>query len=300
MVEKFVDLLLQSQNQDGGWGVVPKKHSQTEVSALAMLALNNIHDPTVEKAVHAGVRWLAAEQYPDGSWPLTTQVRESSWSTSFAVLALAAFPSYRQQALRGAQWLLQQKGYTPGWRESLRYRWAPQTLPTDLNPHLQGWSWTPNSFSWVEPTSYTLIALKKLKSSLPSSTVTERIGQGELLLHDRMCEGGGWNYGNAHVLGERLQPYPDTTAVALIALQGYTATETNQLSLQALRNMLTQVESGLTLSWTILCFSLYGQDASEWKKKIIISYEQTNFLNETKTIALALLALGDSTTAFRV
>jgi hypothetical protein len=182
----------------------------------------------------------------------------------------------------------------------LRYRWAPQTLPTTLNPYLQGWAWTPNSVSWVEPTSYALLALKKLQPQLTKHVVTERIRQGELLFYDRMCEGGGWNYGNSRVLGETLPPYPDTTAVVLIALQEHATANANRLSLQALHQMLKQVRSGLTLGWSILCFSLYGQDTSVYKEKITESYAQTNFLKETKSTALALLALQNDYTAFRV
>ena len=33
----------------------------------------------------------------------------------------------------------------------------------ELDPYLSGWPWTAGAFSWVEPTSYSLIALKKLK-----------------------------------------------------------------------------------------------------------------------------------------
>jgi len=300
MVEQWVDLLLQNQNQDGGWGIVPGKHSHTEASAFALLALNSMKSPVLEQAVNKGLQWLGQQQNADGSWPLSSQVRETSWSTALAVLALTSFPPFYQHALQGAQWLLQQKGQTPGWRESLRYRWAPQTLPIQLNPHLEGWSWVPNSFSWVEPTSYALIALKKLRFSLPGSIVTERIRQGELLVYDRMCEEGGWNYGNPRVLGEKLPPYPDITAIALIALQEHMAVDANQLSLQALCQMLRQVRSGLTLGWSVLCFSLYGQNAAEYKAKITDSYVRTHFLNETKSIALAVLAFQDGSGAFRV
>ena len=87
----------------------------------------------------------------------------------------------------------------------------------------------------MEPTAYALIALKKLKPFLKQTQAEERIHQGELLIYDRMCNGGGWNYGNVRVLGEELRAYPDITAVTLIALQDHQAKEANQLSLQALR-----------------------------------------------------------------
>ncbi|MGH7966803.1 MAG: hypothetical protein ACRERD_34080 [Candidatus Binatia bacterium] len=120
-----------------------------------------------------------------------------------------------------------------------------------------------------------------------------------MLLYDRMCKGGGWNYGNTTVLQEDLAPYPDTTAVALIALHDHSTAEANQRSLRALEIMLTEVQSGMTLSWSILCFALYGRDASELKKLLTKSYEQTGLLGETKIFALALLACADGAAVFR-
>ena len=55
-----------------------------------------------------------------------------------------------------------------------------------------------------------------------------------MLIYDRMCESGGWNYGNSQVLGETLWPYPDVTAIALIALRDRATSEANQKSLHAL------------------------------------------------------------------
>ena len=46
-----------------------------------------------------------------------------------------------------------------------------------------------------------------------------RLSEAEALLVDRCCEQGGWNYGNANMLGKELRPYVPTTAVALLALQ---------------------------------------------------------------------------------
>jgi hypothetical protein len=116
--------------------------------------------------------------------------------------------------------------------------------------------------------------------------------QGERLLYDRMCLGGGWNYGNVQVLGADLPPYPEVTALALIALQNHPEHESNQMSLTVLRQMLSHVDSGWTLSWAILCFALYGHEVLPWQTRLVHSYETTGFLGDIRTLALALLALG--------
>jgi len=301
MVEKLIDFLLKSQNTDGGWGTVPGKRSQTEATALAILGLHAVKDNVTAQSLGRGLHWLIEQQQEDGSWPVTTQIRESSWSSTFAIVALTVMGSLGPQLQRGVQWLLAQKGQTASWRETLRYRWAPQTMPSLLNPSLQGWSWVPYSASWVEPTAYALIALKKLRPFLDNGHIRGRIHQGELLLYDRMCDSGGWNYGNKRVLGEILSPYPDTTAVTLVALQDRQTESANQRSFQALVKMLEQTHSGLTLSWAVICSSLYGQKSTSWQTLLTESYKRTGFLDETKPTSLALLALVDErVSAFRV
>jgi hypothetical protein len=171
---------------------------------------------------------------------------------------------------------------------------------TELDPYLSGWSWTAGAFSWVEPTSYSLMALKRLKRSLDGTNCEERIRQGEMLIYDRMCENGGWNYGNSRVLGEALWPYPDVTAVALIALQDRATNEANQTSLRALDALMREAASGTALSWGILCLTLYNQDVREWKKILVKDFEKTRFLGETKAVALALLAFGNGASLFRI
>jgi hypothetical protein len=171
---------------------------------------------------------------------------------------------------------------------------------TELDPYLSGWSWTAGAFSWVEPTSYSLMALKKLQRSLAGTNCEERIRQGEMLIYDRMCENGGWNYGNSRVLGESLWPYPDVTAVALIALQDRTTSEANQKSLRALDAMMREAASGTALGWGILCLTLYHRDVREWKEILVKNFEKTRFLGETKAVALALLVFGNGASLFRV
>ena len=144
------------------------------------------------------------------------------------------------------------------------------------------------------------MALKKLKRSLGGTNCDERIRQGEMLIYDRMCENGGWNYGNSKVLGEALWPYPDVTAVALIALQDRPKSEANERSLGALDAMMREAASGMALSWGILCLTLYNQDIREWRKILLKNFEKTRFLGETKALALALLALGNGASLFRV
>ena len=120
------------------------------------------------------------------------------------------------------------------------------------------------------------------------------------MIYDRMCKGGGWNYGNSKVLDYALWPYPDITAVALIALQDRAGEQANQESLQALRKTADEANSGLAASWAAVCLNLYGQDTTDWQKRVEKRFRETGFLGETKTLALALLALNGKSNPFRI
>jgi len=300
MIDAATDLLLDAQNEDGGWGSVKGKRSNTESTSFALMALKSQEVKSFDQQMTAGLRWLLQHQRDDGSWSLNDASKQSSWTTPIAVLALLPFQDEREHALRAAKWILTQEGRKPGWIASLLVRLSLVRKTVELDLYLNGWSWTPGAFSWVEPTSYSLMALKKLKQSLVGTNCEERIRQGEMLIYDRMCENGGWNYGNSRVLGEALWPYPDVTAVALIALQDRAKSEANQTSLRALDAMMREAPSGTALSWGILCLTLYNQDVWEWKRVLVKNFEKTRFLGETKAVALALLAFGNGASFFRV
>jgi Squalene-hopene cyclase N-terminal domain len=300
MINAAMDLLLGTQNEDGGWGALKGKRSNTESTSFALMALKSLERRRFDRQTTAGLKWLLEHQKDDGSWLLNDASKQSSWTTPIAVLALSSFQDQREHALRAAKWILTQEGRKPGWIASLLVRLSLAKKMTELDPYLSGWSWTAGAFSWVEPTSYSLMALKKLRPSLIGTNYEERIRQGEMLIYDRMCENGGWNYGNSKVLGEALWPYPDVTAVALIALQDRAANEANQASLRALDGMMREAATGIALGWGIICLTIYNQDVREWKKVLVKAFEKTRFLGETKATALGLLAFGNGASLFRV
>ena len=63
---------------------------------------------------------------------------------------------------------------------------------------------------------------------------------------------------------------------------------------------LREAGSGTALGWGILCLTLYKQDVQEWKKILVKNFEKTRFLGEIKAVALALLAVGNGASLFRV
>jgi hypothetical protein len=300
MIDQVLDSLRRLQNPDGGWGATEGRQSNTEATSLAIAGLRALDAAAAVQSAVRGAGWLAQRQNQDGSWPLNDVTQEGSWTTALAILALGGFSEHRSGMLRAARWLLQQEGSKPGILAELILWATGKTNVNELNKDLVGWSWVPNSFSWVEPTSYALMALKKVRASLVDTNVNERIQQGEAVIYDRMCKGGGWNYGNSKVMDYALWPYPDITAVALIALQDRAAESANRESMQRLREMVKEVDSGLALCWGAICFNLYGQENVDWKPRIEKHFTENGFLGETKTLALALMALSGNGAPLRL
>ena len=300
MLDQAAKLLRQTQNPDGGWGAIAGKQSNTESTALGLLALRSLDDLRDNSVLEKAEQWLAKTQNPDGSWSYGAGSKPPSWSTALAVMALSDSTVEAERLVRAGNWILAQEGSKPGILAKLILALSFQKKAVHLNDDLVGWSWTPGSFSWVEPTSYCLIALKKIKSKLSATAVQERVDQAELMIYDRMCEGGGWNYGNAAVYGDPLWPYPDITALALIALQDHKERNDNRVSLRALSKMAETTDSGLALGWTTICLSVYGEDISELRKRLDQKFARTKFLEETKPVALAILASKNGARLLRV
>ena len=112
-----------------------------------------------------------------------------------------------------------------------------------------------DTFSWVEPTAYCLLALKRARhlGVVPTRDIAARVDEAERMLADRACAGGGWNYGNAHVFDKDLRPHGPTTALALLALQDRRDLPCVQAGLSFLTAHANRERSGLALALTLIC-----------------------------------------------
>ena len=228
---------------------------------------------------------------------MTTQdSEEAAWATALAGLALLGFEGTESMRSAAAEFVVDSFGrHQRPWVLRLA-DWMRSFDASYVEENLRGWKWNPNTANWVEPTSYALMFLKKFQQSVANSpasggsTMKPIIAEAESLLYQRMCKDGGWNYGNARVLGEELRPYPLTTAIALIALQNPQSPEC-QRSLRYLQRAVPGERSALALCMAVHCFDLYGIPVEAWVKAAAALYDETQFFQNIKTSALALLAL---------
>jgi hypothetical protein len=82
------------------------------------------------------------------------------------------------------------------------------------------------------------------------------------MLLERRCRDGGWNYGNRRVLGEDLPSYPETTALALMALDGHAAIEWGT-ELDRMERQWRATRSPLARAWLSSCLLLYRGERPE-------------------------------------
>ena len=120
-------------------------------------------------------------------------------------VGVAGFPGARRTAC------------TRGARLRPRATAAPLAGATAPDDHL-GWGWASNpadARAFVEPTARALTAVKALAPENASAR-----SEAVRVLTRLQCADGGWNYGTASVNAVDLRGYAQTTAIALVGLQG--------------------------------------------------------------------------------
>jgi hypothetical protein len=164
---------------------------------------------------------------------------------------------------------------------------------------VRGWSWTPFTFGWIEPTSRALLALQVLRPS-----ATAEIEDAVKLLADRACVGGGWNYGNREVWEKELEPFAQTTALALIGLQGAGEPQVVADGYATLRKLWPVEDGGMSLGLSLLAlrFAPDGTDEerAEIEAALAASFDATQFLDDNVALAWATIAAGVSLAAITV
>jgi hypothetical protein len=170
--------------------------------------------------------------------------------------------------------------------------------PVRQNNSLQAWSWTEGTFSWIEPTALCTLALKRAR--VPGPLARTRLAEAEAMMFDRVCETGGWNYGNAQVLGQDLRPYVSTTALALLALQDRRDHPAVVKSVEWLRAHASQEPSTMALSLATVCLDVLGEPAAASRAALERHLATTDSVGNYHLLALAACALTQPPAALRV
>jgi hypothetical protein len=277
---KFLDeAILALRAADGGWPYRRGGASRVEPTALVALALA----PGSDRA-GAARAWLLNAQRPDGAFDAAAGADLAAWPTPLAMLALGTGAEAGAQSARARA-------------EAFLLADRPAVIldpgAIRVSGTLRGWSWTRDAFSWVEPTAYALLALKKSPAGRRDPAVAKRVDEAERMLWDRMCEGGGWNFGNPAAFGYPIRPFPVPTAVAVIALQDHRDDPRARASLDTLRRIAPAEPSVLGLAWALACCRILGADAGDLQARLEARLASRDGpAPDVPSLAAAAIALG--------
>ncbi len=191
---------------DGGWGYAPGQAAHLEPTCLALLALAPQRDryaAVIERAFKA----IRQQAGPDGSYRLSSGREEAVWPTALVLFVEATLGAPANEIQKAASRLLAIQGRTLDPNEAAAIQ--------DINVTIVGWPWAEGNFSWVEPTSWACIALRRAGFEHHA-----RVVEGQRLLVDRTFATGGINYGNRMVFNKSTEPFLGPSALMLMALQG--------------------------------------------------------------------------------
>lgn len=91
--------IVEHQNEDGGWSLVPGGDSNVESTAFAIWALIDAGWGTGSQVIRMGVAYLRHAQQDNGSWNNNTA------HTTFALIALATAETDPDARFKGLRWL---------------------------------------------------------------------------------------------------------------------------------------------------------------------------------------------------
>ena len=253
-LESRLEFLRSNQNPDGGWGYFPGKGSWLEPTAYAMLAL---HGASPNAAWDRAWKLIRSWQRPDGSFRPSGEVEDGTWVTALAVTA-ASVNAREDPSIHGAvDWLLSVVGAEHNiWTRTGSFL---HLIKARLDVSHEGWPWREGNASWIEPTAHTLVALKKVAGSYRATEVQARIRDGEALILSRRCTDGGWNYGTPNMLFVEQPSYPETTALALLGLEGHVETDFPD-ALDFAERSRKETKSSLGKAWLQIALRGHGRN----------------------------------------
>ena len=151
--------LLDVRNTDGGWAYRRGNRSRIEPTCWALLALES-----------KGAELRVLEAWPRrGSWLIDAPEAPEN----YAFNALAALTLLEREGMTSAVDALARNVI------GARGKVLANSPNVKQNNSIQAWSWVSDTASWVEPTAWSLLLLKKVRRHQRLEGMEERIASGE-------------------------------------------------------------------------------------------------------------------------
>jgi uncharacterized protein (DUF362 family) len=232
----------------GGWGYRPNQSAQVEPTCLGLLAFSL--EPDGYPQILTGARQAIAQfADADGAFRSRQGRGEAVWPTALALFMQAALDFPRHEVERTANRLLELRGRVPEDPNAAEQH--------DIDHRLVGWPWADGNCSWVEPTAWACLALRRAGYG-----EHRRVEEGMRLLLDRADDEGGVNYGNRRIFGRKTEPQAEPTAIMLLALQNKELGSRVLSALSYLQNQAEKARDVEQLCWAKLALSAYAERAN--------------------------------------
>jgi len=231
----------------GGWGYAPEQSAHLEPTCLALLALSR-EAQRFAAAIESGKNWLRQCAVGDGTYRLERGRPEAVWPTALVLFVQAVLGEEDACLNETAAALLARKGRQADGDD--------EKDVNDIDGKLIGWPWAEGTFSWVEPTAWACLALRRA-----GQDEHPRVREGLDLLLDRALDDGGVNYGNRRIFGTALEPIPGPTALMLLALQGRPNHPRIQAAVAYLGQQALAGDDLEHLCWARLALDVYADHA---------------------------------------
>ncbi len=246
-----------------------------DVEALSLAAL----------ALRQDLAPLAASQLSSGAWsPYVHQGPPSVFHTCLALLAMGRAGHGKGKGIDQAFcWLESVRGIESHWFWRWKFRLVDRAVSFD--PLKSGWPWFKGTISWVAPTAMALLASRAFGLD------SVRLYCAEQMLLDRACPTGGWNAGNSIVMGVPLDPHPDFTSMALLALKDSGGHPNISRALDYLSGRAEQLSSPYSLAWAVMALAAHRLDSVSALQDRLHRRVANGDELPLRTVALCALAL---------
>ena len=264
-----------------GWSYTDDAEPAVEPTVLAclgLLATESIHALSeVRHLLSRASDWITGLQQESGAVGLCATLPAPQWPTAYFIILEENLRPGSPAQTAALHWLIADKG--------LSFQRIPES-PVGHDTSLVGWSWVAGTHSWIEPTSMAIMAL-----SLSGAVRSPRVEEAARLLLDRVIPGSGWNYGNSTVFGRVLDPQPEPTGRALLALASIDPRLAVESALKYLENTVDSLVTPQSLSWAVLGMAACGRRPDTADDLLEVAYESIAGSNDAaRHIGSLLLA----------
>lgn len=279
------------------WPYVPGREPALEASVWGAIACRN--KPEIRNAFLSKVLSL---QNTDGGWSSYQKAGESDWTTGVALLGLRIIGGADNNVKvassfkRGIDFLMDNRAdHYSGLVKAAYLLWkGPQYS------YARGWPWTPETFDWIEPTAYVVLALHG--SQYARGKLASALSDAQDFLLESYCYPGGWDCADRTPVERKPSdakagphfpyPYPSNTALALLALQSQKTGPVIEKGLAYLTGPEPDRQSVLGLAWSAIALHAFDRPIDKPLAKLIpMQKKDGSFSAETMTNALVTIAL---------